>query len=88
MKRGLTLRKNNRHEYTVWQRRFWEHTIRDENDFASHVDYIHYNPVKHRLIQTASEWPFSSIHTYIKQGILTHDWAGTSFESGFGEINE
>ncbi|MGH8159629.1 MAG: REP-associated tyrosine transposase [Rhodanobacter sp.] len=62
-------------ERGVWQRRFWEHQIRDEHDLAHHVDYVHINPVKHGHAARASDWPFSSIHRYIRQGMLAADWA-------------
>lgn len=62
-------------ERGVWQRRFWEHRIRDENDLARHVDYIHINPVKHGHVAKASDWPWSSIHRYIRNGTITTDWA-------------
>jgi putative transposase len=59
-------------EQAIWQRRFWEHRIRDERDFARHVDY---NPVKHGYVQHPADWPHSSIHRYIRQGILIADGA-------------
>jgi putative transposase len=71
----------------LWQRRFWEHTIRNEADFARHVDYIHFNPVKHALVQRVHDWPYSSFHRYVRDGILPDDWAGDAGQSGgsFGE---
>lgn len=63
-------------ERGIWQRRFWEHAIRDEEDFNRHIDYIHINPVKHGYVQRAIDWQFSSIHRYVKLGILPTDWAG------------
>ena len=63
-------------ERGVWQRRFWEHAIRDEEDFNRHIDYIHINPVKHGYVQRAVDWHFSSFHRYVKLGILPADWAG------------
>jgi putative transposase len=63
-----------RGESNLWQRRFWEHLIRDERDFAQHCDYIHYNPVKHGLCQTPQDWQFSSIHRFIDLGIYPPDW--------------
>jgi putative transposase len=79
--------RNRRGEYPLWQRRFWEHTIRDQADFARHVDYTHYNPVKHGLVPRASDWPHSSFHRYVKLGILPKDWGGLAFDSKsrFGE---
>jgi len=64
-----------RQERGIWQRRFWEHAIRDERDFANHVDYIHINPVKHGLIRRAIDWPHSSIHRYVKRGLCDPSWA-------------
>ncbi len=60
----------------IWQHRGWEHCLRDEHDFQQHVDYIHNNPVKHGLVKRASDWRYSSIHRYIKSGILTEHWGG------------
>jgi putative transposase len=74
-------------ERGIWQRRYWEHLIRDEQDFARHVDYIHYNPVKHGYVLRPADWPHSSIHRYIEEGRLPNDWgAGVHFDiNGFGE---
>lgn len=66
----------NKRERGIWQRRYWEHTIKDERDFSNHVDYIHINPVKHGYVNKATDWPYSSIHTYIKSGKLPSHWAG------------
>jgi putative transposase len=73
-------------ERGIWQRRYWEHTLRDEADFRRHVDYIHYNPVKHGYVTCPSQWPHSSIHRYIQSGLLPPDW-GTGYDddSSFGE---
>jgi putative transposase len=68
--------RQNKQEQAIWQRRFWEHRIRDERDFAQHVDYIHYNPVKHGYITKPVDWPYSSIHRYIRHGILSPNWGG------------
>jgi putative transposase len=64
-------------EYKLWQRRYWEHTIRDEDDFAQHVDYIHFNPVKHGLVARVADWPYSSFHHTVRHGKRPLDWAGT-----------
>lgn len=61
-------------EQCVWQRRFWEHQIRDEQDYIRHVDYIHYNPVKHGLAKSPMEWQYSSFHRYVKEGTYHPDW--------------
>ena len=63
-------------ERGIWQRRYWEHLIRDEADFARHIDYIHINPVKHGLVERVADWPHSSFHRYVKAGMLPMDWAG------------
>ena len=65
-------------ERGVWQRRFWEHTIHNEFDLVKHVDYIHYNPVKHGYVDAPSKWPFSSIHKYIRDGKIPSDWGYVS----------
>ena len=74
-------------EYTLWQRRFCEHTIRNETDFERHVDYVHFNPVKHKLVSRVRDWPYSSFHLFVKRGTLPADWAGDTVEpkAGFGE---
>jgi hypothetical protein len=70
----------------IWQRRYWEHTLRDE-DFARHTDYIHYNPVKHGHVDRVTDWPFSSFHRMVRLGMYPEDWAGAADEenSAFGE---
>ncbi|MDR3520553.1 MAG: transposase [Acidocella sp.] len=62
-------------ERGIWQRRFWEHTIRDDRDYAAHFDYIHFNPVKHGLVANAVEWPYSSFHRAVTLGLYPPDWA-------------
>lgn len=66
--------RQKRQEGNLWQRRYWEHLIRDEKDFANHCDYIHYNPVKHGLCQSPKDWQYSSFHRFVKQGIYPEDW--------------
>ena len=83
LKAGLPFIKDNSGEYNVWQKRFWEHRIRDETDFERHIDYIHYNPVKHGLVSLPREWPYSSIHRYIANGILDKDWGGVGVHKEF-----
>ena len=63
-------------ERGIWQRRFWEHTLRDENDFERHYDYIHFNPVKHGYVSAVRDWPYSSFHRFVKLGVLAVHWAG------------
>jgi putative transposase len=75
-----------RGERGIWQRRFWEHTIRDASDYVAHVDYTHFNPVKHGLVENAWEWPFSSFRRCVAGGMYPPDWAGPEAESQeFGE---
>lgn len=62
------------HEVTIWQRRFWDHIIVDEQDLQNHLDYIHFNPVKHGLTQDPSEWPWSSFSDYLEKGYYSYDW--------------
>jgi putative transposase len=62
-------------ERGIWQRRFWEHTIRDVRDYAVHVDYVHINPLKHGLVQRVIDWPYSSFHRCSALGIYPEDWA-------------
>lgn len=61
----------------IWQRRFYEHQIRDELDFERHVDYVHFNPVRHGHATSAAAWPFSTFHRYVRQGVYAPDWGGT-----------
>ena len=61
-------------ERNVWQRRFWEHAIRDQEDMNRHIDYIHYNPVKHGLAKCAHEWSFSTFPQWLKDGYYGADW--------------
>jgi len=74
-------------ERGIWQRRYWEHTIRDEDDFARHIDYVHINPVKHGLVTRVRDWPYSSFHRMVRLGIYPGDWAGNvaEFAGSFGE---
>ncbi|WP_050425592.1 REP-associated tyrosine transposase [Bradyrhizobium tropiciagri] len=83
---SVTLKRRPNGDLALWQRRFWEHTIRDEGDFARHVDYIHFNPVKHALVKRVCDWPHSSFHRFVNEGVLPIDWAGDAGTSGnFGE---
>ncbi len=63
-----------RHERGIWQRCFWEHTIRDESDYTRHIDYIHFNPVKHSIVKCVREWLFTTFHHFVERGIYPHDW--------------
>jgi len=70
--------RSRKRERGVWQRRFWEHTIRDDEDFARHLDYIHYNPVKHGHVKRVADWPYSSFHRHVQQGIYSLEWGGVN----------
>ena len=65
-----------RGERGIWQRRYWEHLIRDETDFGAHMDYVHINPVKHGLVKRVVDWPYSTFHYWVRKGIYPLDWAG------------
>jgi putative transposase len=67
-------------ERGIWQRRFWEHCLRDQDDFSRHIDYIHWNPVKHGWVERVQNWPHSSFHRYVQAGIYPLDWLGDGVE--------
>ena len=63
-------------ERGIWQRRYWEHTIRNDKDYAAHIDYCHINPLKHGLVKQVADWPYSTFHALVKAGIYVENWAG------------
>ncbi len=69
----------------IWQRRFWEHTIRDEPDHRNHMAYCWRNPVKHGMVERPTDWPYSSIHRDIRAGRVDPEWSGVVTEGPFGE---
>ena len=71
-----TVNQQRRRERGIWQRRYWEHLIRDERDYQRHFDYIHINPLKHGLVQRVSDWPYSTFHRDVEDGLYPLDWAG------------
>lgn len=77
----MTPTKHTRRERTLWQRRFWEHMVRDENDLNRCRDYLHWNPVKHGYVSRVTDWPYSTFHRYVKQGAYPRDWGG-------GDVND
>jgi putative transposase len=79
--------KVTKREKGIWQRRYWEHVIRDEDNLERHVDYIHFNPVKHGLVTRVCDWPHSSFHRYVARKVLPADWGGDVGEirGSFGE---
>lgn len=74
-------------EKGIWQRRYWEHAVRDDDDLERHVDYIHFNPVKHGYVSRVYDWPHSSFRRYVARGLLPMDWGGDAKDTGgkFGE---
>ena len=75
--------RESKQEAKLWQRRFWEHTIRDERDYENHFHYIHFNPVKHGFVEQASSWAWSSFHRYVQMGVYDADW-----ESGYEQADQ
>ncbi|GBE53512.1 transposase IS200 like protein [bacterium BMS3Bbin14] len=83
--RGVTAKsRHHKQEQAVWQRRFWEHKIRSDLDYRQHVEYIHYNPVKHGLTTTPADWPFSSFLRSVAEGRYERNW-GAGVKMKFGE---
>ncbi|HEX9811221.1 MAG TPA: transposase [Burkholderiales bacterium] len=78
-----SLVRQRRGERGIWQRRYWEHLIRDEADFAAHMDYVHINPVKHRLVKRVADWPHSTFYRLVRMSIYPRDWAGSPGADGF-----
>lgn len=76
----------NKRERGIWQRRYWEHRVRNEDDMQRHMDYIHFNPVKHGHVCHAKDWPYSTFHRYVDKGWLPKDWGVASDSTGdYGE---
>ena len=72
-------------ERGIWQRRYWEHTICDDRDYASHMDYLHYNPVKHGYVGKVMDWPYSSFQHHVQQGHYPEHWGASNIELDVGE---
>lgn len=83
--RGRSPSKVRKRELGLWQRRFWEHCIRDDADFAAHMRYCWTNPVKHGLVERPTDWPLSSIHRDIREGRVGPEWSGEVPDGGYGE---
>ena len=83
----MTESKAKHGESTLWQRRYWEHQIRGETDYQTHMDYCHYNPVKHGLVSRVQDWPYSTFHRYVQSGDYPIDWGGEQFNDAgsYGE---
>lgn len=85
---GHRMARNPKGEYDLWQRRFWEHTIRDDEDLRRHVEYIHFNPVKHGHVARVGDWPYSTFHRYVRLGVCLPDWAGEAEDDAGVEWGE
>ncbi len=72
----VTEQRQARDEHGVWQRRFWEHTVREEDDLKRCVDYLHFNPVKHGLVKAVRDWPWSSFHRFVRLSEYDANWGG------------
>jgi putative transposase len=90
--RGLDIKARSaskvaKREKGIWQRRYWEHAIRNDADLERHIDYIHFNPVKHGHVARVADWPHSSFHRYVERGLLAADWGGdtSAIQGSFGE---
>ena len=75
--------RQRKQERAVWQRRFWEHTVRDEDDLKRCVDYVHWNPVKHGIVRQVVDYPWSSFHRFVKLGEYESNWGGKDPSPGF-----
>ncbi|MNE48437.1 Transposase IS200 like protein [compost metagenome] len=82
----ISLSRCLRRESGLWQRRFWEHHIRNDEDYRRHLDYLHWNPVRHGLVERVADWPWSSYHRLVHEGVYPADWGGAgNAEGAFGE---
>ena len=80
-----------RNESTIWQRRFWEHQIRDAHDMEKHMDYIHFNPIKHNLVSRVGDWPWSTFHRYVQKGMYSEMWGNdysVNMTDDYGEFGK
>ena len=77
VRHGVAVRRNKRGEADIWQRRFWEHTLRDDADYAAHCDYIHYNPVKHGYVARPADWLYSSFRRFVAEGRYPPNWGAS-----------
>jgi putative transposase len=69
--------RRRRNERGIWQRRYWEHLIRSEADHRAHMDYVHINPMKHGLVSRVADWPYSTFHRLVAEGVYSKDWGGS-----------
>lgn len=87
IKQSLPESKIKKHEKGIWQRRYWEHTIRDEEDLYKHLDYIHYNPVKHQYAENVADWQYSSFYKFVKKKYYNKNWGNVINISRFKELD-
>jgi putative transposase len=83
----INFSRNTRSERYIWQRRFWDHPIRDEKDLTHHIEYIHFNPVKHGYVNQVKDWEYSSFHSFVRQGLIDPSWGESYIETviNYGE---
>ena len=81
----VVLVRHRKGERGIWQRRFWEHTIYDEDDYAAHMDYLHYNPVKHGYVDRVCDWPYSTFHSLVGKEVYPKNWGEEPLMLSVGE---
>lgn len=84
----ISTSRQGKQERAFWQRRFWDHVIRDDQDLVNHIEYIHYNPVKHGLVTAPKDWKYSSFHRYVRAGLYNEMWGAGGeilFHRGIGK---
>lgn len=85
---SISASREKKGERAIWQRRYWEHRIRDDLDYQRHMDYIHFNPVKHGYAESSAAWPYSTFRRYVEWGVYAPDWAMSGDWEGVGELGE
>ncbi|WP_197673284.1 REP-associated tyrosine transposase [Leptolyngbya sp. O-77] len=87
-KRQRSQSRQHKGEQAIWQRRFWEHQIRDEADLIRHVDYIHYNPVRHGFVEAPKDWVYSSFHRFVQREIYEEHWRANETMNFSAEVGQ
>ena len=85
---GHSKSRKSKGERSTWQRRYWEHTIQGESDLVAHIEYIHFNPVKHGLAARPRDWPHSSFHDWVSRGLYEANWASDAAPEFAGIVGE
>ncbi|GAA0199116.1 transposase [Kangiella japonica] len=88
IQQNINISKDRHGQYNLWQRRYWERTIRNDKEFSAYVDYIHYNPVKHGYVSKVQDWKYSSFHRFVREGKLSRDWGGENLTNTLGLVGE